>query len=132
MAGVLAAAATAGATLAMAWRGGAAARPFQEVGRAVLGGAPPATTLVLGVGLHVAVSVAWGLLLAAVAARLRGPLLLAAGAIAALLAWGVHSAVLPAFRLGYGLGVFPLRGAPVVLLYALFALGLAWGIRLAR
>jgi hypothetical protein len=40
--------------------------------------------------------------------------------------------VLPAFRLGYGLGVFPLPGAPLLYLYALFAGGLAAGMRLAR
>ena len=132
MAGVLAAATTGGAVVALAWRAGSAVRPFVEVGRAVVGAAPPATAALLGLGLHVAVSVVWGLLLAAAAPRSRGPVLLAASALVALLAAVVHSAVLPAFRLGFGLGVFPLHGAPLVFLYALFALALAAGIRLAR
>ena len=104
MAGVLAAATTGGAVVALAWRAGSAVRPFVEVGRAVVGAAP----------------------------RSRGPVLLAASALVALLAAVVHSAVLPAFRLGFGLGVFPLHGAPLVFLYTLFALALAAGIRLAR
>ncbi len=132
MAGVLAAAATGGAELALAWRAGGPLRPFVESGRAVLRAAQPATAAVLGAGLHVAVAVAWGLLLAAAAYRLRGGALLAASALVALLALAVHSALLPAFRLGYGLGVFPLHGAPLLFLYALFAAGLAGGMRLAR
>jgi hypothetical protein len=132
MAGVLAAAATGGAVVALAWRAGSAARPFVELGRAVVGAAAPSTAALLGVGLHVAMSVAWGLLLAAAAHRARGLALLGASALVALLAAVVHSAVLPAFRLGFGLGVFPLHGPPLVFLYALFALALAAGIRLAR
>jgi hypothetical protein len=132
MAGVLAAAATGGAVVALAWRAGGPLRPFVETGRAVLGAAQPATAAVLGVGLHVAVSVAWGLLLAATAFRLRGVALLLASALLALLALVVHTTLLPAFRLGYGLGVFPLHGAPLLFLYALFAAALAGGMRLAR
>ena len=136
-AGVVAAAATGGALVALAWRAGDAWRPFVEIGRATLGslalgGTAPVTAALLGVGLHVAVSILWGLLLAGVAPRSRGPGVLAASALVAVAASLVHSTVLPAFRLGFGLGVFPLHGAPLVFLYALFALALAVGMRLAR
>jgi hypothetical protein len=132
MAGVLAAAATSGGVAVLAWRAGSVVRPFVEIGRTVLGTVATPTAALLGLGLHVAVSVVWGLLLAVVAYETRGPALLAASALVALLAALVHSTVLPAFRLGFGLGVFPLHDAPLVFLYALFALALAAGIRLAR
>ena len=137
MAGVVAAAATGGALAVLAWRAGDVSRPFVEIGRAALGsvalgGVAPLTGALLGVGLHVAVSIGWGLLLAIIARRVRGVGLLLASALVALFASLVHSTVLPAFRLGFGLGVFPLHGAPLVFLYLLFALALALGMRLAR
>ena len=132
MAGVMAAAATTGAVLALAWRAGAPLRPFVESGRAVAVGASPAAAATLGVGLHVAIAVAWGLLLAALAYRRPAPLQAIGAVLVAALALLAHSALLPAFRLGFGLGVFPLHGAPLMFLYALFAVGLIWGMRLAR
>ena len=132
MAGVMAAATTTGAVLALAWRAGSPLRPFVESGRAVVGGAPPGTAATLGIGLHVAVAIAWGLLLAALAYRRPAVLQALGGVLVAAVALLAHSLLLPAFRLGFGLGVFPLHGAPLAFLYALFALGLIWGMRLAR
>ncbi|HEU4630382.1 MAG TPA: hypothetical protein VFS08_11600 [Gemmatimonadaceae bacterium] len=132
LAGVLAAAATMGGVLALAWRAGSAWRPFVETGRAVLGSADAAAAGVLGFGLQLGVAVGWGLVLALVAYRARGALLLLAAAAVAAVAYAVHSVLLPAFRLGFGVGVFPVHGAPLVFLYVLFALALALGMRLAR
>jgi hypothetical protein len=132
LAGVLAAAATMGAELTLAWRAGSVARPFVETGRAVLGGGEPAAAGVLGFGLQLAVAILWGGVLATRAYRARGRLLLlAAGAVAAA-AYLVHTTVLPTFRLGFGVGAFPVHGPPAAYLYALFALALAAGMRLAR
>ena len=132
MAGVVAAAATMGAELTLAWRAGDVARPFVEAGRAVLGGGEAAAAGVLGFGLQLAVAVLWGVVLAVLAYRARGLLLLlSAGAVAAA-AYAVHATVLPTFRLGFGVGAFPVHGLPLAFLYALFALGLAAGMRLAR
>jgi len=54
------------------------------------------------------------------------------GVVVAAFAAVVHDWFLPALRLGYGLGVFPLHGTPLYFLYALLAAGLAVGMRLAR
>jgi hypothetical protein len=107
-------------------------RPFVETGRAVLGGGEAAAAGVLGLGLQLAVAIGWGVLLATVAHRARGPLLLLAAFTVAAVAYVVHSTVLPTFRLGFGVGAFPVHGAPLVFLYTLFALALAAGMRLAR
>ena len=132
LAGVTAAAATMGAVLALAWRAGSAMRPFVETGRAVLGGGEAAAAGVLGFGLQLAVAILWGVVLACVAYRVRGVMLLLAAAVVAAAAYVVHGALLPTFRLGFGVGPFPVHGAPLLFLYALFALGLAAGMRLAR
>lgn len=132
MAGVMGAAATMGAVVALAWRAGSPFRPFVESGRAIVVGAPAGAAAMLGVGLHVAVAIAWGLLLAALAYRRPAALQALGAVLVAAVALSAHSLLLPAFRLGFGLGVFPLHGAPLVFLYALFALGLIWGMRLAR
>jgi hypothetical protein len=132
LAGVTAAAATMGAVLALAWRAGSATRPFVETGRAVLGGGEAAAAGVLGFGLQLAVAIGWGVLLATVAHRARGALLLLAAFVVAAVAYVVHTTVLPTFRLGFGVGAFPVHGTPLVFLDTLFALALAAGMRLAR
>lgn len=132
MAGTMGAATAAGAVLALAWRAGDALRPWRETGRAVLGAAGGTTAGLLGIGLHLAVAIGWGLLAAVLAGRSHGSRLAATAAGVALLALVVHSTLLPTFRLGHGVGVFPLGGSPLLFLYALFATGLALGMRLAR
>lgn len=132
LAGVTAAAATMGAVLTLAWRAGSASRPLVETGRAVLGGGEAAAAGVLGFGLQLAVAIVWGLLLALVAYRARGLRLLLAAAAVAAIAYAVHSTLLPTFRLGFGVGAFPVHGAPLAFLYTLFALALTAGMRLAR
>ncbi|HEX5580652.1 MAG TPA: hypothetical protein VFX39_03680 [Gemmatimonadaceae bacterium] len=133
MAGVMAAAATSGAVAALAWRAGSVLRPWIATGRAVLGTSSAAeTAALLGLGLHLAVAIGWGLLLAALAGGARGLRLVVTAAAVSLLALVVHSTVLPEFRLGFGLGIFPLHGAPLLYLYILQAVALAAGTRLAR
>lgn len=132
MAGTMGAATAAGALFALAWRAGDVLRPWRETGRAVLGPSGGTTAALLGIGLHLAVAIGWGLLAAVLAGGSRGLRLAVAAAGVALLALVVHSTLLPTFRLGHGLGVFPLGGPALLLLYALFATGLAVGMRLAR
>lgn len=131
-AGLTAAAAAIGALLALGWRTGAPLEPLLTTGRATLDGGTPMMALVVGVVSRLADGVLWGLLLAAVAGGLRGWMgqLVAAVAVSGAAA-AVHATLLPTLRLGYGLGVFPLHGAPLYFLYLLFAAALAIGMRIA-
>lgn len=132
-AGTTATAAVMGALLALAWRAGAPLEPFVATGQAMIDGGTPSMALLAGIVARLADGVLWGLLLVATAGGVRGwaVQLLAALAVSAVAAT-VHASVLPALRLGYGLGVFPLHGAPLYLLYFLFAAGLLVGMRIAR
>lgn len=128
-----AAAAVVGALLALAWRTGAPLDPLVTTGRAVLDGGTPLMALAVGLVTRLADGVLWGVLLAATAGGLRGWMgqMVAALAVSAAAA-AVHATLLPTLRLGYGLGVFPLHGAPLYFLYLLFAVALAAGMRIAR
>ncbi len=133
IAGVMATAATSGAVAALAWRAGSVIRPWVSTGRAVIGGSvAPETAAILGFGLHLAISIGWGLLLASLAPGARGARLATMATAVSFLAMVVHSTVLPAFRLGYGIGIFPLHGAPLLYLYILQAVAFTAGMRLAR
>lgn len=132
-AGLTAAAAVVGALLALAWRSGEPFDPLTTTGREMIGGGTTAMVLVVGLVTRLADGVLWGLLLAAVAGGVRrwtGQLVaaLAVSGVAAI----VHASLLPTLRLGYGLGAFPLHGAPLYFLYLLFAIALAVGMRIAR
>lgn len=131
-AGLVAAAATIGAVATFAARDGAALRPFAATGRALLAGAGPVAATVVGLAAYLGTAILCGLLLAAVAARARWPALLLSAAAVSLLALLVTTTVAPPLRLGFGLGVFPLHGAPLAFLYILLAAGLTLGMRLAR
>lgn len=132
-AGLTAAAAVTGALLALAWRAGAPLEPLITTGQAMLDGGTPAMALVVGVVSRLADGVLWGLLLAALAGGMRRwPGQLVAAIVVSGAAAAVHATLLPTLRLGYGLGVFPLHGAPVYFLYLLFAAALAIGMRIAR
>lgn len=108
---------------------------FTQVGRLALGVAAgdgpwaQRASLAVGLLLHLAVTTAWALLFAAVAARWRGLRQWGAAVVVSLLAWAVGEAVMPAvLRLGYGAQALPPQ---VVLLHAMLALTLVVGMRLA-
>ena len=134
--GLFAAAATAGALVGFARHAGdSAAAPFAITGRMLLG--VPATdgalvqwgAVAAGVLLHCAVVIAWALLFAALVRRQRGPVLFVTAALFAIAAHFVSARLLPPLlRLGHGARALPLQ---VVLLYAVLALALAIGMRLA-
>jgi hypothetical protein len=134
-AGVLAAAATGGVVAGFGVREGSAGEPFAALGRLLLGVAAsePAgrqlVALIAGILLHSATALAWGLLFAALFARLRGLGLVAAAALFAAVAYAVSTRLPELLRLGHGARAFPPQ---LVLLYTVLALSLVAGIRLAR
>ena len=132
-AGLVAAAAVIGALLAFSWRADAALAPLIATGRAVLTNASVAAAALAGLGVRVSVAIVWGLVASLLVGRRRGwPSLVAVAVVTstvAALAAGVLGAPL---GLGFGLGLFPLHGAPLLFLHALFAAGLAVGMRIAR
>lgn len=132
-AGLTAAAAVTGAILAFAWRAGAPLEPLVSTGRAMLEGGTPAMALIVGIVTRLADGVLWGLLLAVVAGGVRDwrVQLLSAIAVSAVAA-GAHATILVPLRLGYGVGVFPLHGTPLLYLYLVFAVGLLAGMRITR
>ena len=139
LAGLVAAAVTAGALMGFGRADGGAMRLFTMVGRLVLGdpvvsgrteGALVAAT---GVLVHVAQVTALGALLGLVAASARGIRLAALALAAAILAAGVHVALAPAvLRLGNAVTVLPLQRGQLVALYLLLAVGLGGGMRVAH
>lgn len=132
-AGVTAAAAVVGGLVTFAARGGAPLDPLVTSGRSLLVGASPALALLVGLGMRLADGVLWGVVLAVLLGGRRSwPWAIVGGVVVAAFAAVVHDRFIPALRLGYGLGVFPLHGAPLYFLYALFAAALAVGMRIAR
>lgn len=132
-AGVTATATVMGALLTLAYRAGAPLEPFTTSGRSLLDGGSPSLTLLVGLVMRLADGVLWGVVLAVLLGGRRGWSWLLVGAVVvAALAAVVHDRFVPALRLGYGLGTFPLHGMPLLFLYALLAAGLAVGMRLAR
>ena len=134
--GAIAAAATTGALAGFGARERAPGEAFRALGRVLLGVAtnegPRAQHLALlaGLLLHAATLVAWGVLFALIAGRLRGAALIAAAAVFSLVAYALSSGILPPLlRLGYGAKAFPPQ---LVLLYSVLALALAVGMRLAQ
>lgn len=82
-----------------------------------------------GLALHTLVAVGWSVLFALLARSLRGLGLWLAAAVFAVGAYGASEFFLPALlRLGHGARAFPLQ---LALLYAVLALALAIGMRLA-
>jgi len=134
--GLFAAAATAGAIAGFALHepGGMLA-PYATTGRMLLGvaagegRAAQLAALAGGLALHVLVVVAWAVLFAALARALRGARLwLAAALYAASVYWVSEQLLPPLLRLGHGARAFP---AQLALLYAVLAVALAIGMRLA-
>ena len=114
-------------------------RAFSAVGRAALQGAPLDTgasrTLAVVVGLlvHVGVLGGWGVLLGVVGATLRGVRVLAAASLISMVAFLVHRAVLPTLlRPGNAVTAFTPQISRLVALYALLAISLSVGMRVAK
>ena len=138
MAGLFAAAVTAGAIVGFGRGDGGAMRLFITIGRLVLddpvvsGRAEGAAVAIVGLLVHVAQVTALGALLGLVAAHARGAKLAALSVAAAVLAAGVHLTLAPAvLRLGNAVTVFPLQRLQLVALYLLLAVGLGGGMRVA-
>ena len=132
-AGLVAAAAVIGALLAFSWRADAPLAPLIATGRAVLTDASIAAALLAGLAVRVSLAIVWGLLTSLLAGRRRGwPWLLAVAVLVSGVAALAAGVLGPPLGLAFGLGIFPLHGTPLVFLHALFAAGLAAGIRLAR
>ena len=139
LAGLFAAAVSAGALMGFGRADGGAMRLFTMVGRLVLGdpvvsgrteGALVAT---VGLLVHVAQVTALGALLGLAAAHARGFRLAAFALVAAILAAGVHVALAPAvLRLGNAVTVLSLQRGQLVALYVLLAVGLGCGMRVAH
>jgi hypothetical protein len=133
--GALAAAATAGALLGFGIQQGTPARPFNVLAALLLGdraggiwGFHPVVT-VIGVFVHVAVSLGWGLLFARLAGGLRG--LRLAGAV---LVVTIAALAVDVFVVGRLLGVNVsdvLAPAQVIALHGVLGVTLGVGMRLA-
>jgi hypothetical protein len=132
--GLVAASATFGALIGFGVREGSAYGMFADAGQQLLArvGVGPASigiAVALGVLLHGAWSIVWGVCFSVVAAPLRGVRLLGAALAFGALAWAVSQYVLPKFL---SLGTSNTLGAPrLAMLYLLFASALAVGMRLA-
>ena len=135
--GLFAAAATAGVLAGFAIRAGdGAAAPFAATGRMLLGvpasagAAAQSLAVVVGVLLHCAIVVAWALPFAALVRRRRSAaVLLVTAALYAAAAYLASERLFPELlRLGHGARAFPPQ---LVLLYAVLAVALGLGMRLA-
>ena len=139
LAGLVAAAVTAGAIVGFGIEHGGAARLFAALGRVVLGNpvvdgrVEQAAVTAVGVLVHAAQVTAIGILFGLVAARARGMRLVLLAIVAALVASVAHLALAPAvLRFGNAVTVFPLQRGQFVALYLLLALGLGGGMRVAH
>jgi hypothetical protein len=131
---MLAAATTIGAVIGLGLRHGLALRPFSSTGRAVLsrlGFAPTAvTSVIVGLAAVTCAVVVLGVCFTVVAAALRGVRLLVAALVFGALAWAVNGLVVPSI-LALSSGAV-LGDAQRVFIFALLALALVVGMRLAR
>lgn len=139
LAGLVAAAVTAGAIVGFGIEQGGAARLFAALGRGVLGNpvvdgrAEQAAVTAVGVLVHAAQVTVIGVLFGLVAARARGVRLALLAIVAAIVAAVAQLALAPAvLRFGNAVTVFPLQRGQFVALYLLLALGLGGGMRVAH
>lgn len=114
-------------------------RAFSAIGRAVLLDAPLETAgaralaVIVGILVHVGVIAGWGMLLGLVGATLRGRWMLAAASLLSAFAFLVHRAVLPTLlRPGNAATALTPQMPRLVALYALLAISLAVGMRVAN
>jgi hypothetical protein len=139
LAGLVAAAVTAGAIVGFGIEHGGAARLFSALGRTTLGNpvvdgrAEQAAVTAVGVLVHAAQVTAIGVLFGLVAAHARGVRLALLAIVAAILAAVAQLALAPAvLRFGNAVTVFPLQRGQFVALYLLLAAGLGGGMRVAH
>lgn len=139
LAGLVAAATTAGAIVGFGIEHGGAARLFAALGRVALGNpvvdgrVEQAAVTAAGVLVHAAQVTAIGILFGLVASRARGMRLALLALLAALVAAVAQLALAPAvLRFGNAVTVFPLQRGQFVALYLLLAVGLGGGMRVAH
>ena len=131
---MLAAATTIGAVIGLGLRHGLALRPFSSTGQAVLAklgvAAAPTTSVIVGIALVACAVIVLGVCFTVVAAALRGVRLLVVALVFGALAWAVTGVVVPSV-LALSSGTV-LGDAQLVFVFALLALALVVGMRLAR
>jgi hypothetical protein len=134
-AGLVSAAATAGVLVGLGLRHDAATTAFFLAGRSLVASsagmiAPTPVAVVLGIVIHVAWMVLWGVCFTIVAARLRGAALFLAAALFAALIGTLSATFLPG-ALGAG-AVAALTRAQTLFFLSLLGLSLAAGTLIAR
>jgi hypothetical protein len=130
-AGVIAAAATAGALVALGRTHGAALRPLNSVGHIVVGsrayymvGVSWITLVALAV--HVASVALWGVILALATVRMHGWALYSTAVLFAGATWFIDYRLVPErLRPGFESGLSPVE---IGLVYVVMGLSLAWGL----
>jgi hypothetical protein len=132
--GALAASATAGAVLGIAWDEHYS--PFAATGRQMLAALAPAATpstavaTIAGLVLHTLLAFFWASLFVAIAARARGVRLLITAGVSSVVIWALNAWLASSvWRFGNDLTAFP---AQAVLFHTVLAAALAGGIALAR
>lgn len=134
VAGLAAAAATAGALLMFGWLLGHTPQAFVAIGEHVIG--PGARDLAAGIGVvgHATSLLLWGVVFGLVAPRGRGlgAVVLAAAAVTLVAAFFHGYVGLESLRLGAGLGGPRAPAGPVLALHILQALGMVAGLVVAR
>ena len=130
-AGIVAAAATAGALVALGRSHGAALRPLNSVAHMLVGsrayymeGASWITAV--GIAVHLLSVTAWGVILSFATTRIRGWTLYAAAVLFASATWTIDYHIVPdRLRPGFESG---LSGAEIAIVYIVLGLSLAWGL----
>lgn len=132
--GALAASATAGAMLGIAW--GEHYSPFAAAGRQLLATLAPSTTpsgataTIMGLVLHTVLAFFWAFLFVAIAGRARGVRLAISAVASTVVIWALNAWLASSvLRFGNDLTAFP---AQAVLFHTVLAAALAGGIALAR
>ncbi len=131
-AGTIAAAATAGALIALGYAHGAALRPLNSVAHLLVGSRAyymeSVSLLVtpLAIAVHFGSVILWGIVLALLTPGLTGGRLYPASLSFAALTWLLDSRIVPErLRPGFESG---LSSSEIALLYLLLGLSLAWGL----
>jgi hypothetical protein len=132
--GALAASATAGAVLGIAFDEHYS--PFAATGRQILAAVAPAATpsaaaaTIVGLALHTLLAFFWAFLFVAVAARIRGLRLLLIAAVSSWVIWALNAWLASSvLRFGNDLTAFPTQA---VLFHTVLAAAFVGGIALAR
>lgn len=130
-AGIIAAAATAGALVALGRTHGAALRPLNSVAHIVVGSRAyymvgVSWITLVAIAVHVASVALWGVILAFATARIHGWALYATAAVFAGATWFIdYRVVQERLRPGFESGLSPTE---IGLVYLVMGLSLAWGL----